>query len=796
MLLFALSLPLISLLPIPTSFARPSDIRLRSLPQVSAAILPQLNLTNPNQDHPSYPVYPTTCFAPSPRSGSRHLPDPKDVLEDCFFMINNVMLRLDDLLFQDLLFSYSSFGDQKGETYVSRWSHGHCVINVAAAERRERQTLQLFNVVLSANKILKECVSQQNNAQGGTSTIGISTGSFYVAVIGYKESNIANSSGPRYTPLLPLSVVRPRTIPSTDSLSLGHELLWGAVSQPNVTSLFQNYPVYPAKCYSPRPIFVLDPDLVLEDCYYIINEVLFNLNDLLQDLRFDDYQYRDRQGHWHSTRWKHGTCTITVGNARKSEATDLQLFKVILAANKIIKECISEQRIPQGGISKIGPPGQHFFVGILGFWGLSGANESSDLALLKPGFSRRSSPQILPSAISNLPVPDNNYNASEQNKTDTLAGPTVHPATSFPPREPTDIRPYPDPKTMLADCSYILNEIILRIDYVFDPLIFTFYEYRDPKGYRHQSRWAHGFCAIFVTSTKARSSQSLTLLEVALTANKILADCVNGVRPTQGGSSPVGPLGTQFYVGVLGESPHDLSPDNPGDVARHSAAFLVPNIDFARGLRDQQQGSKSASKSQSLSMSNRPLPSLDPTANMEVPPNDLALGNDSLSLRPATISIKGPPQYPVSCFNPYSIKWKPAVVQDCENVINEIILRYPNPMIPQTFGYTASADIDLGLPQNEKWICGQCVIFLRNMDKTRTDTFRMVDVAFTAHRILTKCVVETKYPVGGTADVGTTEDDFYVGVGGLTGMDAVNETLISLPSSDTNSSRMTGIKKS
>ena len=129
-------------------------------------------------------------------------------------------------------------------------------------------------------------------------------------------------------------------------------------------------------------------------------------------------------------------------------------------------------------------------------------------------------------------------------------------------------------------------------------------------------------------------------------------------------------------------------------------------------------------------------------------------------------SVKTPPANRLfHCFRPDSAKLKHADADDCEIVINDIILRYPDPMSPKTFGYRPSADIDLSLPQNEQWIYGSCTIFVRNVNKTRTDTFRMVDVAITAQKIVTECLVGAKYPLGGFSDIGSTAGNFFLGVG-------------------------------
>ncbi|MCJ1458544.1 hypothetical protein MMC28_008917 [Mycoblastus sanguinarius] len=164
---------------------------------------------------------------------------------------------------------------------------------------------------------------------------------------------------------------------------------------------------------------------------------------------------------------------------------------------------------------------------------------------------------------------------------------------------------------------------------------------------------------------------------------------------------------------------------------------ILPLINLAERVSGQQRRA-------SLSTETQNLAGID----------SLNVSNGTLPLLNLSDSTNAPPSYPVTCFNHRSTQLKPASVENCQFIINQVILRYPNPMLPQTFGYTASADIDLSLPENEKWIWGNCVIYISSLDKTNVDTFRMVDVAYTAHRITTQCVVETKYPVGGTADLG------------------------------------------
>lgn len=137
----------------------------------------------------------------------------------------------------------------------------------------------------------------------------------------------------------------------------------------------------------------------------------------------------------------------------------------------------------------------------------------------------------------------------------------------------------------------------------------------------------------------------------------------------------------------------------------------------------------------------------------------------------------------VDCFNPYLPNLKKAAVEDCQFVIEYIISSYGDPFLPRSFGYTPDVDIDLDEPENKRWTLDRCAVFVKNLDRSRVDTFRMVDVAETANRILRKCVMGTKYPFGGTAGIGSAAGGsrFYVALGGLSGIALMNGTILSRP---------------
>ena len=378
---------------------------------------------------------------------------------------------------------------------------------------------------------------------------------------------------------------------------------------------------------------------------------------------------------------------------------------------------------------------------------------------------------------------------SQVNLTSLGQGYPVYPTTCFPASSRRS--PVQDYRAILSDCYWIINEVLLKQqDFLYQDLLFSYDTFEDQSGNRYLSGWHRGRCAINVGCVEKNQQQMLQLFNVVLAANKILKECIEDQQILRGGTTPIGSPEGPFYVGVLGL--------HYSNAANESIISLLSNVDISgqdiqgkllqtasntkSSIGDYDVDNSSVSLSPSAKMEKRASdprhrPSLS-TGTQDLVSGD-ALSTLNLDLPSTNLSgrVQVPPSYPVICFNPYSVKLKPAGLESCQFIINQIILRYPNPMFPQTFGYSASADIDLSLRENEKWAIGHCVIFVRNTDRTRTDTFRMVDVAATAHNIMAECVTGAKYPVGGSADIGTVAGSFYVGVGGLSGPDATNTTI-------------------
>lgn len=117
------------------------------------------------------------------------------------------------------------------------------------------------------------------------------------------------------------------------------------------------------------------------------------------------------------------------------------------------------------------------------------------------------------------------------------------------------------------------------------------------------------------------------------------------------------------------------------------------------------------------------------------------------------VGLQAGETYPVHCFSPGVRRFVPAVASDCAFIIDDILLRLPNLMLEQTFGYTDAEDVNLSKDEDSRWIFGQCVIFIRNISKAGQDRFRFIDVVYVAHRIIEQCVKRSKYGAGGYSDV-------------------------------------------
>lgn len=302
------------------------------------------------------------------------------------------------------------------------------------------------------------------------------------------------------------------------------------------------------------------------------------------------------------------------------------------------------------------------------------------------------------------------------------------------------------PKLTPSDCSYVLNELILREADVFTRRRFTHTSYRSDAGGFAPARWSHKSCEVSVQSIAGRSLM-LSFVDVALTATKIIQECVDNVRYPLGGLSLIGNVDDGFGV-VLRGSGALGSVSEKGPSVSHQPAMGVSR----RAIRPQPV-SEDAEALQGIE-------TRDPLRGVSRVSNHPAVASN------AALSAPALPTYAVNCFNPLIVRIPPAVARDCSYVINQVILRLSDPTRELTFGFTDAADINLSKPEYRKWQHGQCMITLKSDHEGQMDKFRLLDVAMTARRIVTHCVVNTKDKIGGVSGIGTEGKGFYVYVGG------------------------------
>ena len=316
------------------------------------------------------------------------------------------------------------------------------------------------------------------------------------------------------------------------------------------------------------------------------------------------------------------------------------------------------------------------------------------------------------------------------------------------------------------DCSVLLNENILRFEGLFENKTFYGDSYMKPNGRWAVAKWRFHECTIYVKSARVASTDCFTLFEVALTANKILLDCVASYRRGQGGLMPIGSSGNNFFVGLQGTLP------NP----HHIKAINDANVETSSGFDLSQRTTKAKEAF-------RGTTTLQP--RILNPSGGLVSLNEALSSSNATRNREGTMNHEINCYPPGS-RLPNANADDCQFVINFIILGLKDPLRVQTWGYTDAVDINLSLPEST-WAFKGCAIRVRNMDERQVDRFRPLDVADMAQRIVQQCVTQRKEPLGGDGDIGRLDvpRNFYVVVSGTNMIrreSLGNDSTLALPS--------------
>ena len=313
------------------------------------------------------------------------------------------------------------------------------------------------------------------------------------------------------------------------------------------------------------------------------------------------------------------------------------------------------------------------------------------------------------------------------------------------------------------DCAYIIHIVISRLDGVYDKRVFLNQKYMSSNGRWVPARWTFGQCTVSARSGQSTSADLFSLHEVALSAHNILLKCVTSYRKGQGGFRSIGSPETSYHV-VLQGSPPKVGIKTISD----ADALALPNSQDSNQTLSNKRAMNSPTRF-------RPL-TLDQSVSL----------NEPLSLSNSTGNLRVNAEYEADCF-PHGSPLAAVNGEDCTWIINHIILAMKDPFREQTWGYTDAVENNVSL-QRYQWILKGCKISVRNLDQQQVDSFRPVDVAEVAQRLVQTCVTPMKEPIGGTCDIGRLEipKTFYVLVSGtvLGHGTPSNNTILSLPSNE------------
>ena len=547
------------------------------------------------------------------------------------------------------------------------------------------------------------------------------------------------------------------------TIPFGLRTLMPAVTEPhayqspshlNLTtpSLITDPTTYKPVCL--RTLKSIDHTTLAQDCSYILNEVILRLDGVFEKRAFLNRGYLDSQGHHVSARWAHGQCIIYVGAARSESVGWFTLFEVALTANKILSDCVLSDINAKGGLMSIGLREESFYVDLQeGYMNDVNMDDGSDAELSIPTIFEVSKPTL------NAKRAARGMTGSQKRRLDprgllwpmnnSVPSSTLrHPATRlgdepacFPPESRL-------PNTVADDCNFIINNVILAMN---DPFEEKSWGYRDGVDINlslAENHWRFGGCYIVVRNTHEGMVDYFRPVDVAVLAQSIVQKCVIETKIPLGGFADIGHL-----------------------ILDHSFFVVVSGNRY---------GGQSLRNSTTLSLPSGELHTLGRRAS-------LSPGQERIISSVVTEGFKAGERYPVRCLDPDEPipghhQLKLAVISDCSFIIFDMILRLPNPMLEQTFGFTDADDVNLSNERNAVWVYRSCAVYLTASDKTSRDRFRFVDVALAAQRTLDECVQEPEYTLGGFTDVGTVENKFYIGIGGLEQADVGNGTSLVLMS--------------
>ena len=514
-------------------------------------------------------------------------------------------------------------------------------------------------------------------------------------------------------------------------------------------SLNSEPPLHTIECLENRPGVNLAT--VAKDCTTLLENLILHTDEALQKRSSSHYNFIHFNGHWVLAGWAFGQCTISIKYSQSVSLDRYTLLEVALTANKILSKCMTSARKGQGGLVSAGSNEESFCVGLqrkLADMDVNGIDDPQDSAPPDLELSKRALEAKVANRDLTGPQRRNlgssralillNQASSLSNSTGKLKTVVGHEVECF--RVGSRLT-----HAVADDCRFIINHIILGMNDPFRVQTWGFTDGVEINLSLDEYEWIYQGCHIHVQNGDETQVDSFRPVDVAAQALRVVETCVVDVKEPLGGYADVGHLRLfrSFYVVASGTS-------------------MPPSA-------------------QSIGSSNVPSLPSDMPVTLEGRANLDSLQENAIP-RIVTGSLGHNEAHPVRCYSPaYVHRLQPATVSDCNIIIDEIILRLPNVMREQSFGYTSAEDVDLSIRENGMWTHGQCITFVRTTEEEGRDEFRYVDVAIAAKRIIEKCIEGSKYARGGTAGVGKLEETFYVSVGGLAPSPG-NGTILVLPS--------------
>ena len=679
----------------------------------------QPNLTSPvSNQSPDQSTYQPICL------NSRAGLNLKKVAEDCSTVLNDVLLRLDGP-FEKRAFVGRSYIDSNHHWIPAQWVIGQCTINVGSPQIGSVDMFTLFEVALTANKILLDCVTSQNEGQGGLMQIGSREKSYHVGLQGFPPgSNVDFADDidllalPRFEvskqaldakrTILNSTGLRPRAWDSREAVvSLSQ-----ALSPSNSTRDFSARRDHDIDCF-PRGSRL--PDANVDDCNFIINHIILGMKDPLREQSWGFTDFVDINLSLREYKWNFKDCFIRVKNIDETQVDRFRPVDVAEVAQNILQKCVVETKERLGGNADIG----HLQIPRSFYVVLSGLNR------MRGGRSENDTTRFLPLGGSRTIERRTSLTSPEENSLpiilpgEDLTASKLFPVVCFNPTKKYSLKP-----AIVSDCKFIINDIILRLPNPMKEQTFGFTDAVDINiSKAPYNNWTFGQCIVFIRNIDHDTTRRdrFRFVDIAYTAHRITEDCVQEAKYALGGIADVGTIEDSFYVGVSG-----IDLDDPGN----GAALELVSDPGVPSPSNAIPGSTSRNRTESKTYDSGPeYAALDKRSS-----NINKLVQTSNGFAPS-----------VRCIRSGMPAARPIDLQDCSNAAT-VLLSDPKILIPQSFTTELTGGIKLPLVQHD----GSCYLM---MDTTSTlsvtDSIPLLKMVYWALEIMLKCIVGREQPFGG-----------------------------------------------